>query len=158
MRFCTECASPLSASNTGRLCGECQTKQREKIAAGTREYYDVYDVTDKFGLESPEQVRRMWRKGLLPPRIPGARRLLWVKEDFDKWYKSGDLPLRRPASPLQQEAYKQCMKKDHGWLSDEKFDGIAYGKENVSEPGEYAVNIKSKRTCYFCGHAEILEL
>jgi hypothetical protein len=113
---------------------------------------------EMMGLSSPEQVKRKGRAGLIPGRIPGAKAHLYNREVFDQWIKSGGLPLHRPSSPLQQEAYKRCVKKDHGWLSNDKFDGIAYGTETISERGEYSITVKYRRTCYFCDHSEIVSI
>jgi hypothetical protein len=158
LRTCAECGTQLNRYNPGKLCFPCQDKRREKIAARTKQYYDVDDMMEMMGLESTEQVKRKGRAGLIPGRIPERKAHLYNREVVDQWIKSGGLPLHRPSSPLQQEAYERCIKKDHSWLSDEKFDGIAYGTETISERGESSINVKSRRTCYFCDHSEILDI
>ena len=157
MRICAECGAILISQNAGLLCFPCQEKRQEKMSAGARPYYDVNEMAQMMGLESAEQILRLGRKGLIPGRIPLVKEHRYNREVIDEWIKSGGLPLHRPTSPLQQEAYQECVKKDHRWLSDDRFNGMAYGTETADEPGEYTIHIKSKRTCYFCGHFEIIE-
>lgn len=78
--------------NPGALCFVCQDKESEKLTTGDSPTYDVQDMARILRLES-EQVRRLARKGKLPPRVPAGRKWLWSREIIDRWIKSdGRLP------------------------------------------------------------------
>lgn len=78
--------------NPGTLCFVCQEKESEKLTAGDSPTYDVEDMARILRLES-EQVRRLARKGRLPPRVPVGRKWLWSREIVDRWINSdGRLP------------------------------------------------------------------
>ena len=155
---CEKCGNPLNMYSRGRLCRACQLKKIEAMADGTKPYYDVPDLMEIMGLESEEQVKRLGRKRIIPGRIPGIKAHRYVKDEVDQWIRSGGLPLHKPTNPLQQEAYDLCIKKDHGWLRDDKFAGLAYTQETVSATRRFSMNVGEKRTCYFCGHSEIVSI
>lgn len=154
--ICNRCGSVLNRYNPGTLCFPCQEKKMEAIANEEKRYYDASDMMDILGLKSEEHVRRKARDGLIPGRIPGIRRHLFLKEVIDDWIRSGGIVQRKPTSPLQEEAYALCRRGDHSWLDDARFDGIAYRSEDVSDLVGSLVTIKQKRTCYFCGHVEVV--
>jgi hypothetical protein len=156
VRTCSQCGAQLTRYNPGKLCFPCQEKRKEKMSTDTGPNYNVPQMMVLMGLKSEEQVKRLGREGLIPGRVPLVKEHLYNKEVINEWIKSGGLPLHRPTNPLQQEAYKLCKKKDHGWFSDEKFDGIAYGTETISERGKYTINISHRRTCYFCNYSDIV--
>ena len=87
-RKCPECGSVLSMYNPGRLCSVCQRKESEKLPIGDSPTYDVQDMGRILRLDS-EQVRRLARKGKLPPRVPAIRKWLWSREVVDRWIRSG---------------------------------------------------------------------
>ncbi|MCJ7575500.1 MAG: helix-turn-helix domain-containing protein [Dehalococcoidia bacterium] len=92
IKRCSRCGTRLTRYNPGTLCFVCQRKESERLATGDRPYCDVEDMSGILGLGG-EQVRRLGRKGRLPPRIPAVRRWLWRKEVVEQWIESeGVLP------------------------------------------------------------------
>lgn len=78
--------------NPGALCFPCQDKESEKLTTDDSPTYDVQDMARILRLED-EQVRRLARKGKLPPRVPVVRKWLWPREIVEQWIKSeGRLP------------------------------------------------------------------
>jgi hypothetical protein len=107
IRKCSQCGAVLSRSNPGPLCSPCQEKKHEEPATGDSPTYDVNDMARMLHLGN-EQVRRLSQKGRLPPRVPGVRKCLWLKEVVDKWLKSG--------GPLAQGSAEQlaALAEAHG--------------------------------------------
>jgi len=155
---CHLCGAKLRQGNPGPLCSPCQEKRLEQVAAGGSLYYTVSDLTHIMGFESEESVRRLGRKRTIPGRYPGIRRHLYLKAVVDDWIRSGSRVEGKPTSPLQEEAHALCIEGDHRWLNDERFDGHAYETETVSEFRNCILSISHKRTCYFCGHVEVISI
>lgn len=86
-RKCSQCGKVLSMRNPGTLCFVCQDNESEKMTTGDSPTYDVQDMARILRLES-EQVRRLARKGKLPPRVPAVRKWLWYREIVDRWINS----------------------------------------------------------------------
>ena len=86
-RKCPQCGKGLSMHNPGTLCFVCQHKESEKLTTGDSPTYDIQDMARILRLES-EQVRRLARRGKLPPRVPAGRKWLWSRETVDRWIKS----------------------------------------------------------------------
>ena len=62
-------------------------------------------------------------------------------------------------SDLPSQVVKElCIKNDHSWLLDDKFDGLAYKTETTSKRGKYVITVKYKRKCYFCPYWEIVSI
>ena len=86
-RKCSQCGAVLGMHNLGTLCFPCQRKEAEKLTTDDSPTYDVEDMARILRLGS-EQVRRLARKGELPPRVPAGRKWLWYRETIDRWIKS----------------------------------------------------------------------
>jgi len=81
------------------------------------------------------------------------KRHLFVKEIVDSWIKQDQPIPRMPTTPLQEEAKALCENDDHDWLSDERFNGIAYSsRDDTRQQSETVISVGYTRTCYFCGY------
>lgn len=60
---------------------------------------------------------------------------------------------RKPETPLQQEAWSFCLRRDHEWFWDDRYEGLAYEKKDASELKGSSLFIRNERTCWFCGHS-----
>lgn len=89
-RKCGRCGAILSQYNQGKLCFTCQVKKRDELTEkiGDGPNYDSNDIGVILGL-SPEQVRRLGRKGIIPGRIPGVKQHLYLRELVDSWVRGG---------------------------------------------------------------------
>jgi hypothetical protein len=145
----------LPPHHIGKLCPVCQEKALEKTTGTSPLHYNIKDLTAILGLTNEEQTRRLARKkDKIPGRVPLVREHLFYKETIDKWIQQRQIIPKEPTSPLQEEAKKRCENKDHDWLSDERFDGIAYSSEDDTiQQSEHVVSVGYKRTCYFCGYS-----
>ncbi len=87
---CVQCGGVLSQYNQGTLCFSCQEKKQEELIErmGDSPNYDVNDICFILGLD-PEQVRRLGRNGIIPGRIPGIKKHLYLKALVDSWVRSG---------------------------------------------------------------------
>jgi len=153
-RICPECGAKLASDNSERLCSPCKEKERDALVSDDKLHYDAQELAVKMGLKSELQVRRRWKKGLIPGRVPVIRKHLYWKEIIDKWISSGRVVERRPTSPAQEKAQRQCSKKDHSWLTDDKLDGIAYETDTVLDRTSPSSMVLVERKCYFCGYTE----
>ena len=93
-RKCTQCGAVLNQSNPGKLCFPCQEKMGRELRDKNFDNpnYDVEDMCSILSL-SPEQVRRLGRKNVIPGRIPMIKQHLYQKEVVDQWITSGgELP------------------------------------------------------------------
>lgn len=86
-RKCSQCNAVLSQYNPGNLCSLCQKKQFEQKIAVGEDLIDAEGYASILGLENPESVKRLARKGKLANRIPAVRKWIWRKEDVDTWIK-----------------------------------------------------------------------
>lgn len=157
-RKCVGCGANLREDNPGTLCTPCQTKKLAQLADRGPSYYTAADLTYLLGLENEESVKRLGRKGIIPGRMPGIKKHLYLKEAVDAWIKAGNRVAVKPTSPIQAEAYALCVKGDHSWMREERFEGQAY--QTLEFPGEInerqGIVMSDKRACYFCGHIEII--
>ena len=153
-RNCSICGATLSQGNPGTLCSPCQAKKLAHLDASDDPYYTVGELAHILGLESDESIKRLSRKGKIPGRLPGIKKHLYSKEIVDAWIKSNNTVKAMPASPLQQEAYDMCCRGNHGWMSDERFEGHACKLETFSEIKNNRLIMTNRRTCHFCGHVD----
>jgi len=133
IRRCSQCESPLSRYNPGTLCAACEKKDSQKLTTGESPTYDVNDMACILHLGN-EQVRRLAKKGRLPPRIPEVRRCLWPKEVVDKWLKSGG-----PLAEGSAEQLAALADAHGGWHFDK-----ASGQYKLGEPEMVAPIISDK--------------
>jgi hypothetical protein len=73
----------------------------------------------------------------------------------DEWIKLNHIinsHISRPTNPTQEEAYGLCQKKDHSWITDERFIGNAGTTTRSTELKNSLVKISIKYKCYFCGY------
>jgi hypothetical protein len=61
----------------------------DRLVSGDKPYYDAQDLADILGFKDAESVRRLGRKGKLPPRVPAVRKWLWVRGVVDEWIRGG---------------------------------------------------------------------
>ena len=87
-RQCVLCGRPLDPDNTGKICFLCADKLKD-VLPDLPEVLDVEDVRKLLRLEDAETVRRKYRRGELPPCIPGQKKLLWFKDDIMNHLKYG---------------------------------------------------------------------
>jgi hypothetical protein len=154
---CRECGANLREGNPGPLCSPCQEKRLKSVADTDRRYYTVEELQYILDLESEESVKRLGRKGIIPGRMPGIKKHLYLKESVDAWIKAGNNVVRKPTSPIQAEAYALCIRGDHTWMRDVRFKDQAYQEEHTSEISDRQSIVMSYiRTCYFCGHIEVV--
>ena len=124
-----------------------------KSYAGESKYYDIKDLAEILG-KNEEQVRRDFRQGKIPGRLPLEKKVRFLKKTVNDWLEDGQPVLWIPPSPLMIEAEKLCEGKDHGWLLDEQYKGIAYlSKESVAWQSENIITVGYKHVCYFCGES-----
>jgi len=111
-------------------------------------------MADLLGLTSEEQVRRLSRNGKIPGRVPGIKQHLFARPIVNPWLKQNQTLPKIPTNPLQEEARARCGNKDHDWLSDERFSGLAYSSEDAAkQQSEKVISVGHDRTCYFCGYS-----
>jgi len=158
-RYCVKCGRRIIGI-AGLLCLDCKLdktpESQDESLRYSELYYDTKDMSSIMVL-SERQVRRKAHDDQIPGKVPGIKRHLFDKKKVDKWREGGykipktpKLP-KPPTSPLQEEALAKCRKKDHSWLSDPKYDGIAYtSKPTTVKQTKYTVLAGYKRTCYFC--------
>jgi len=119
--------------------------------------YNVRDMADILDLTSEEQVRRLSRDGKIPGRVPGIKQHLFVQSIVNLWLKQNQIFPKIPTNPLQKEAKSKCNNEDHSWLTDERFNGIAYSSEPTTiKQTEYTVLAGYNRTCYFCKYSTFI--
>lgn len=153
MKLCSKCKNrEVPKGFPGDLCVECSLDQPDEA----NPYYQAKDLAQLLQI-SEEQVRRKAREGKIPRGVPGIRRRLWLKSVIKEWIGEGQPVPRIPTSPLQEEARALCKKKDHSWLHDDKYDGIAYAKKDETRMGEHTVKIGWRHTCYFCGFSQYIQ-
>ena len=92
VKKCFNCGHKINMYNRGKRCYACQEKEVEKITEqeGPDVHYNVKQMCKILGLESEESVRRLARKpGKLPPRVPGIKKWLWLRDVINEWIRSG---------------------------------------------------------------------
>ena len=87
-RECLWCRRDLTPDNPSKLCFLCASKLTE-VMVDLPEVLDVEAVRKLLHFEDAESVRRMYRRGDLPERIKGVKKLLWIKENLMAYLKSG---------------------------------------------------------------------
>ncbi len=151
-----DCGNPIPPQYMGRRCPKCLTAALESKTSTSADHYNSRDIADLMGLTSEEQVRRLSRAGKIPGRVPGIKQHLFVQPVINQWIKQNQILPKVPTNPLQEEAKKRCENKDHDWLFDEKFNGIAYRTyDDLPQQGEEVLKVghKYRRSCYFCGYS-----
>ncbi|MFC1866333.1 hypothetical protein ACFLYB_06445, partial [Chloroflexota bacterium] len=124
MRHCSLCNLAILHNENIDYCSACMADIIQGITDRTK-VYTFKDMMKLLDLHSEEQVRRHSRQGKIPGRIPIIKQHLFVRTVVDKWIEHGQ-PTPRAPNPLQKEARILCNKKDHSWLMDEKYNGVAY--------------------------------
>lgn len=150
-KYCSRCGFPIRSPDED-LCTNCIDKRLNY----SEFYYDTWDLHRMIG-KSERTVRIKAHDGKIPGKVPGIKQHLFKKGVIDEWYEAGQpIPkvLKTPTNPLQEEAAARCRKKDHSWLSEPKYDGIAYTSEETTiKQTEYTVLAGYNRTCYFCKYS-----
>jgi len=77
----------INQYHPGNLCFPCQEKKLEEKITGGEDIIDAEGYASILGLESAESAKRLARKSLLAPRIPGVKKWVWRKNDIDAWFK-----------------------------------------------------------------------
>ena len=118
-RLCSQCGAVLNQLNPGKVCFPCQEKKQEELKEkmGDSPNYGIDDLLFLLDLENPESVKRLGRKGIIPGRIPGIRKHLYLREEVDQWIRS-DGKLSKPKvaihySELSLTALKLAEILDH---------------------------------------------
>ena len=86
-RLCLRCGAVLNQYNLGKLCFPCQKKQLEQRTTYDDEVIDAEDFAYMLGLTNAESVKRLARKGKLPPRLPETKKYSWRKKVVEDWFK-----------------------------------------------------------------------
>jgi len=160
-KLCIRCKLNTIEEPDEKLCQNCIDEMVNYIDL----YYDTRYLAGITGV-SERTVRRRAHANKIPGTIWDGRRYLFKNNVIDEWDKAGQpvpfipetpiIPItpQTPTSPLQQEAAARCKKGDHSWLSDPKYEGIAYtSEETTGKQTEYTVLAGYKRTCYFCKYS-----
>ncbi len=89
-RVCSQCGAVINQYHPGNLCYPCQEKKQEELKEkmGDSPHYGIDDLCFLLDLENPESVKRLGRKGIIPGRIPGIRKHLYLREEVDQWIRS----------------------------------------------------------------------
>ena len=89
-RECAMCHKELSPENPGLLCVICQEKVvYDRVPLKNIRKLNIKDMRHILGLDSEEQVKRLGRKGKLPPRVPAIKQWLWEDVVVRDWIRSG---------------------------------------------------------------------
>ncbi len=133
-RKCSQCGAVMSQRNPGNRCSPCQKKTFQEMIASGENIIDAEGYALILDLGSAESLKRLARKGLLAPRIPGVKKWLWRRDDVLLWHeqeqRKGDvfrLAVRGLASNLRRCRYDSAICSG---LSD-KIGGKVYGQEQV---------------------------
>jgi hypothetical protein len=86
---CRQCGGKLNRYHQGNLCYVCKEKRLEEVVTDDEDLIDAEALAHILGLASAESVKRLARKGKLPPRIPGIKRWLWRRSVVEEWIKQG---------------------------------------------------------------------
>ncbi len=137
-RVCSQCGNRLSQGNLATFCFACIKKRREQDPASNDQLIDAQGAAYKLGL-SAESVKRLARKGKLPPRVPEVRKWLWDEHRFDTWMEgegqTGDvfrLAVRGIASNLRKCRDDLAIRLSY---SDE-IGSQVYGQEDILGTGD----------------------
>jgi predicted DNA-binding transcriptional regulator AlpA len=146
-RKCVDCNAKLAQDHIGERCSPCQKKWLDKKAKFDEELIDAQGVANILGLMSAESVKRLARKGEMPPRVPGIRKWQWYKKDIDAWIKqkqqeelqarakeqkkTGNRLLRRAAQGLASNLRKCCGDPLICLNSSDKIGAKVYGQKHI---------------------------
>ena len=154
-KLCTRCKLNTVEDPYEELCQDCI----DKTLYYRDLYYDIKYLAQIMGV-SERTARRRAHDDKIPGKIPDDTRHLFKKDVIDEWDKAGQLiqiSPKTPTNPLQEKALARCRKKDHSWLSDPKYDGIAYTSEQTTvKQTKYTVLVGYNRTCYFCKYSTFI--
>ena len=132
-RVCSHCGKPLNQYNTGNLCFPCQEKKLEEKTASGEDIIDAEGFASILGLTNAESVKRLAKKGKLPPRIPVVKKYQWRKSAVEDWMKQEGISnkdfrmvARGIASNLRTCRFDPVIR----YLS-EKIGGHVYGEEAI---------------------------
>ena len=99
-RECVQCRRELAPDNSGKLCFLCADKLKD-VMTDLPEVLNVEGVRELLHFEDAESVRRMYRRGELPGRIKGVKKLLWFKGDLIANLKFGQSSSAAPGELTQ---------------------------------------------------------
>lgn len=90
-KTCKICGAKLNQYNLGSLCFPCQEKRKEELEQKIVDnpHYDLDDMCFLLGFTSSESVKRLGRKGIIPGRVPGIKRHLYLREVVNQWIHTG---------------------------------------------------------------------
>jgi len=151
-RTCKICGAALNAYNTTSLCGACQKKTVEAVSSEENLYYTTKDMMRLLGLVSEEQVRPMSRDVKIPGRIPSIRRHLFLKDEVNKWLRTGNSSAIQLVDIGLKEASRQCKLGDHSFFEDESLNGRAYISGYIHHLDKNIITMFTRKTCAFCGY------
>lgn len=131
---CSRCGAGMGRYHKGNLCSPCQrTMFDEKYGSG-KHILNAEDYAWLLDLGSAEALKRLARKGVLAPRIPGIKEWKWRHDDVDAWFKqeqrTGDvlrIAIQGIASNLRKCRFDSAICPGL-W---DKIGGIVYGQEQV---------------------------
>jgi len=160
-KLCIRCKLNTVEDPDEELCQDCI----DKTVNYSDLYYDTMYLAGIMGVDE-RTARRRAHADIIPGKKSDKKRHLFRKAVIDAWDKAGqpipfipEIPITpviptTPTNPLQEEAAARCRKEDHSWLSDPKYDGIAYtSKPTTVRQTEYTVLAGYNRTCYFCKYS-----
>jgi len=155
-RLCIDCGKQIEAQLIGRRCRKCLNTVLESTDYTSIDPYTIKDVADIMNLTSDEYVRKLSREKKIPGRLAiGGNRHLFSPAIINQWHKQNHILPKVPTNPLQEEAKIRCENKDHDWLMEERFEGIAYQIEkDIPQSGTEVLKtgFRYRKICYFCGY------
>jgi hypothetical protein len=156
-RQCIDCGKPIEVQLIGRRCRKCLNTALESTDYASIDPYTIKDVADIMNLTSDEYVRKLSREKKIPGRIAcSGKQHRFFPAIINQWHKQNHILPKVPTNPLQEEAKMRCENKDHDWLMEERFEGIAYQVEkDIPQSGVEVLKTgyRYRRVCYFCGYS-----
>lgn len=142
-RKCSRCGANLSRYNLGKLCSLCQEKVKAELEWAREEslHYDLEDMCRLLGFQSNESVKRLARKGLIPGRVPGVKKHLFLREEVDLWLRTGATASKaeearenafsyQPVQMNEEEAPAFCL-VSHISKTDEVYGTLAHEELHI---------------------------
>ena len=132
-RLCLRCGAVLNQYNPGKLCFPCQKNQLEQRTTYSEELIDAENFAFMLGLTNAESVKRLARKGKLPPRIPGIYKWLWRRSIVEYWIKQegiGSKELRITARGIASNL-RRCSNDSIIYTLSNTIESKVYGQEDV---------------------------
>lgn len=132
-RVCSHCGKLLNQYNAGNLCFPCQEKKLEEKITSSEDIIDAEGFASILGLANAESVKRLAKKGKLPPRIPVVKKYQWRKNVVEDWIKQegiGNKDFRMVARGIASNLRTCRFDPVIRYLS-EKIGSIVYGEEAI---------------------------